>query len=175
MDSVARADEVKGGRWGGKSCISSGWRSCYTEWVTSLLESSRVCLCAKRCWETGNKWACDVEFPFSLYTRVRPLLLNSERQAVQGCLQNECVCMCMCVLWIKLARLLLVRAPVWSDWSCPLLGWGGWFSPCELHNHNSSRLLLSIILTKQKTKKLWVMFCITFWTLWHFELFWTLL
>ncbi len=97
MDSVARADEVKGGRWGGKSCISSGWRSCYTEWVTSLLESSRVCLCAKRCWETGNKWACDVEFPFSLYTRVRPLLLNSERQAVQGCLQNVCVCVCVCV------------------------------------------------------------------------------
>ncbi len=150
MDSVARADEVKGGRWGGKSCISSGWRSCYTEWVTSSLESGRVCLCAKRCWETGNKWACDVEFPFSLYARVRPLLLNSERQAVQGCLQNESVC--VCVLWIKLARLLLVRAPVWSDWSCPLLGWGGWFSPCELHNHNSSRLLLSIILTKKNKK-----------------------
>ncbi len=97
MDSVARSDEVKGGRWGGKSCISSGWRSCSTEWVTSSLENGRACLCAKRCWEMGNKWACDVEFPFSLYTRVRPLLLNSERQAVQGCLQNECVCVCVCV------------------------------------------------------------------------------
>lgn len=114
------------------------------EWQTRWRAAVRVCV-LKGVWrrETSERvmWSFLSE---CMFVSDRSYLIRSDKPCKVAFKMS--VCVCMCVSWIKLACLFLVHALVWSDWSYPLLRSGVSFLH-ELHNHNSSPLLLSIILT----------------------------